>query len=107
LIKILNFYKKYLLTFKITVKGQCMHPLIKDGDIVNVIQCDDYNINDIIVFKNCNNGLYIHRIFSVFEKNGIQFFTTKADNNVNIDGDQLTKDDIFGKVNLINEKQFT
>ncbi|MBU5682449.1 MAG: hypothetical protein QXV63_00990 [Candidatus Aenigmatarchaeota archaeon] len=79
-----------------------------EGDVLVVIKYDNYNIGDVVVFRNkCHNIPISHRIIAINEDGTFQ---TKGDNNFgqNIspcyDERKISKDDIYGKVVLVIPK---
>lgn len=92
--KLLNFYRENQITYNITVNGDCMNPVIKNGDVVKICPCDDYSIGDIVLCVDMNDVRYVHRIHQVAGDK----YITKADNNLCVDGYPISKIHIFGKV---------
>ena len=73
-----------------------MQPKIKVGDVVIIKNSNNYNINDIITFK--DDGSYItHRIIKI--DNGK--ITTKGDFNNKKDDKIIKTKDVVGKVILV------
>lgn len=70
-----------------------MEPGLKINDLIIIKNSDNYNVNDIITFKDTNNMYITHRIIEI---NG-DSITTKGDNN-NTEDEPITKNDIVGKL---------
>ena len=69
---------------QLTVHGNSMMPLLKDGDSVTVKKCDEYKIGDIVAyFMNVDGQLKIvvHRV--VLKRK--EYLLTRGDNNNFID----------------------
>ena len=94
LIKLLEFYQKNKIKYAITVNGDCMSPILKNGDVVRICFCEQYQVGDIVVCVDIKGVRYIHRIFEIVDGK----YITKADNNLCIDVAPITYDKIFGKV---------
>lgn len=92
--KLLKFFRKNQITYSITVNGDCMTPLIKNGDVVRIFPCDDYNVGDIVLCVDINKVRYVHRIHQIVGDR----YITKADNNLCVDGCPISKANILGKV---------
>lgn len=88
-----DFFKRNFLDYKITVRGKCMEPIIKDGDIVTIHPCKQYNIGDIVLCIDENNIMYIHRIYKITDGK----YYTKADNNICADKMPVMINNIYGK----------
>ena len=74
--------------------GTSMYPTIDIGDLLIVKKEDNYYIDDIITFKSDENIITTHRIIDTDNNT----YITKGDSNNFIDGYQVTKNDIYGKV---------
>ena len=81
----------------ISVTGVSMNPTLYDGDRVTVLRADHYDIGDILVFF-YKGELLIHRLI---KKENERYFC-KGDNAFRLE--DLTIDDIFGKVILQNQQ---
>lgn len=72
-----------------------MYPTIDVGDVVMIVPQDEYEVEDIVAFKD-PIGIVTHRII---EDNGDGTFTTKGDNPDNsVDTLPLRREYIIGKV---------
>lgn len=96
LMKLLNYYKKMNIKFNITVHGNCMDPIIKNGDIITIQPSESYKVGDVVLCMDRNQVIYIHRIYKIDGDN----YITKADNNLCVDGQMMQKLDIYGKALL-------
>lgn len=92
--KLLNFYRENRVAYNITVNGDCMDPVIKNCDVVKICPCNDYSIGDIVLCVDTNKVRYIHRIHQIVGDK----YITKADNNLCVDRNPISKANIFGKV---------
>lgn len=81
--------------FYIIMSGS-MEPEIKTGDMIITKECNNYEIGDVIAFK--NTGLVTaHRIVEKSSENGEELFKTKGDNNNTVDRELVRKEQIRGK----------
>ncbi|OGI07960.1 MAG: signal peptidase I [Candidatus Margulisbacteria bacterium GWF2_35_9] len=79
-------------SFQITVVGNSMFPVLKDGDKVLIKKAKEYEVGSVIVFKYNDEGLLIHRILEI--KDGKYY--CKGDNCYRLE--EVGKNDIIGKV---------
>ncbi len=86
----------------LVVKSGSMEPAIKTGSIVIDKNYNNYNIGDIITFKNLEKPkeTSTHRIAEKQCAGGICLFKTKGDANNGVDLGQVAQDKIVGKVIL-------
>jgi signal peptidase I len=73
-------------TFTFTVTGNSMHPLIREGDPIQIEQCKprDLSMGDIITFK--KDDLYVtHRVLWIMRRRDGTTLLTKGDNEITID----------------------
>lgn len=87
--------------FKIyVVKSGSMEPAIKTGSVVIDKTMDEYEVGDVITFKNKDKPLETttHRIFDEEMQGNIKIFTTKGDANNSSDSIKVSPDKIVGKV---------
>lgn len=81
--------------FYIIMSGS-MEPEIKTGDMIITKECNNYEIGDVIAFK--NTGLVTaHRIVEKLSEDGEELFRTKGDNNNTVDRELVRKEQIRGK----------
>mgnify|MGYP000861790651 FL=1 len=85
-------------SIEIPVYGYCMMPVLKRGDLVEVVRSefDDLKRGDIVVVI-AEGQLHVHRICK--KKDGI--FYTKPDNLWKVDPWAVTRDQYLGKVNAV------
>lgn len=77
------------------VMSDSMYPTIKTGDVVMIVPQDEYEVNDIVAYKE-NSMIVTHRII---EDNGDGTFTTKGDYEGNsVDTLPLRREYIIGEV---------
>ena len=67
LIKLLEFYQKNKIKYAITVNGDCMSPILKNGDVVRICFCEQYQVGDIVVCVDIKGVRYIHRILEIVD----------------------------------------
>jgi signal peptidase len=84
---VIDFYRPFI------VLSGSMEPAIKTGSVVLVKATPQYQLSDVITFKQ-GKKFVTHRISSV----GLQDFTTKGDANKVNDSNPVTKDQIQGRV---------
>lgn len=91
-----------------TIVSPSMEPTIMVYDVIidtRVTKDEDLKIGDIITFysNTIDTGGYTvtHRIEDVYESNGIKYYTTKGDNNIDADSGIITIDNIVGKCRFI------
>jgi signal peptidase I len=82
-------------SINVSICGDCMTPLIKSGDVVRVIKCEEYKVGDIILVSR-QNKLYAHRVVEIGKE-----MVTKGDHS-NL-CDRRTNSRVLGKV-YSNEK---
>ena len=80
----------------ITVMGTSMEPVLKDGDVIKVKPCNNYEIGDIIVFLYKNNALLVHRLIKKRNK----ILLCKGDNSFRLE--EVEEEYVLGKVISIN-----
>ena len=79
------------------VESNSMAPNFNKEDLIIIKEEKEYEVGDIITFKNLD-GIYVtHRIIEK-DENG---FITKGDNNNTKDDEKATKEQICGKVVFI------
>lgn len=71
-----------------------MSPEIEAGEKIIIKKCKDYDINDIITFKDSKGYIITHRIISKEE----DYFITKGDYNNIEDEEKVYLNQIYGKV---------
>lgn len=84
---------------QLTVHGDSMLPLLKDGDTIKIEKCNAYKIGDVVAyFVKVDNELkiVIHRI--VLKRK--EYMLTKGDNNNFIDKIKVKNDLVLGVVLL-------
>lgn len=91
-----------LLTAILKVKGQCeltisgvsMLPILRNGQIVQVVRVDSYQPGDILVYEYKNEGLLAHRLLRI----DLGRYFCKGDNSFRLE--DITLDQIVGKIVL-------
>lgn len=65
------------------MNGNSMYPVLKDGDVGMVQQCDPekLQIGDIVVFKS-RDKYVAHRLIKIQKKGTLNFFTARGDKNL-------------------------
>lgn len=90
----LNFYSPYYLEIPVEIENT-----------------QNLKIGDVVAFREKNSeGITIHRIIDIVEKDGIPYFITKGDENSTQDKDLLSLDDVLfqsiGSKDDLNEKSY-
>lgn len=84
------------------IASDSMYPELKKGDAIILEKIDKNNTDEIkegaIVAFEEDGFIITHRILQIDEENGIEYITTKGDNNSTKDVQKKTKDDIIGIV---------
>lgn len=89
---------------EITMRNECMYPVLKDGDRLIVQQKPKYEINDIVVFKYYRNKIMAHKIMDiVYSEDDKQILITVAENGL-MWGYPVFSDEVIGKVVSVNSK---
>lgn len=101
MVGLLKFRLKHRLVERINViiASNSMFPYLQRGDEVFVVDSEHYEVGDVIAYAHWEKSITIHRIVRI-ENNKIY---TKGDNNPTEDEYYITKDEIVGKVRLIND----
>lgn len=101
-ILLFTLYSKFILkeeiiklynTAILVVLTGSMEPTIKSGEMIIIKEQKDYNVDDIVTYKEDRNFFVTHRIINKYENK----YETKGDNNNLID-ETIDKDQIEGKV---------
>lgn len=101
-ILLFTLYSKFILkeeliklynTAILVVLTGSMEPTIKSGEMIIIKEQSDYNIDDIVTYKEDKSFFVTHRIINKYEDK----YETKGDNNNLID-ESINKDQIEGKV---------
>ena len=101
-ILLFTLYSKFILkeeliklynTAILVVLTGSMEPTIKSGEMIIIKEQTDYNVDDIVTYKEDRNFFVTHRIINKYENK----YETKGDNNNLID-ETIGKDQIEGKV---------
>ena len=101
-ILLFTLYSKFILkeeliklynTAILVVLTGSMEPTIKSGEMIIIKEQTDYNVDDIVTYKEDRNFFVTHRIINKYEDK----YETKGDNNNLID-EPIDKDQREGKV---------
>lgn len=86
----------------LTVMSGSMEPTVKIGSLVIVKPANDYQVNDIITFRNLEKpqNTTTHRIVKIIDREGTFYMTTQGDANGTPDSVEVRQDTIIGKVRL-------
>ena len=86
----------------IAIATNSMSPTYKKGDavIIEYMKPDKLQKGDILVFRH-DSIIVTHRIVDIKKKNDTYYFTTKGDNNEDVDGYTSTSDQVIGKVDYV------
>ena len=93
----------YLIKAKpLVVLSNSMSPLIKKGDLIVIFENKEYEVNDVISFKN-KGGIVTHRVVSkkIIDFQNNPEFKTKGDANSSADFSIVSSKNIIGKVRFI------
>ena len=84
----------------LVVKSGSMEPTIKTGSLVIDKSQTEYQIGEIVTFRNLDhpNETLTHRIVSEDIQDDLKLFTTKGDANEDADALTLSQDKILGRV---------
>ncbi|MEM0004003.1 MAG: signal peptidase I [Desulfurococcaceae archaeon] len=96
------------------VKGNSMLPLLREGDIVIImnVKPSEINTGDVIVFKTFTGTLVIHRVIGITVEDNKYYYVTKGDNNPFpdfthfVDGKGVPYERVVGKVMGFNNAVF-
>lgn len=86
------------------VQSGSMEPSIMIGDIVVTHQQPQYYKNEVVTFLNKDQRIVTHRIIDVLTQDNQTKFITKGDANRSEDEDQITPEQIIGKVVFVIPK---
>ncbi|MCH5167589.1 MAG: signal peptidase I [Erysipelotrichales bacterium] len=91
-----------------TIVSPSMEPKIMVYDVImdfRIKDEDSLSVGDIITFYSdeIDTGGYTvtHRIHDIYIKDGIKYYITKGDNNIDVDDGAITFDNIVGKCHYI------
>ena len=86
----------------IAIATNSMSPTYNKGDavIIEYMKPDKLQKGDILVFRH-DSIIVTHRIVDIKKKNDTYYFTTKGDNNEDVDGYTSTSDQVIGKVDYV------
>ena len=80
------------------VQSGSMEPSIMTGDMIVTSKSQTYQKNDVITFNSPARGVVTHRITSISHPAATTTIETKGDANRTTDSDEITLDQIIGKV---------
>lgn len=85
--------------YMFNITSESMEPTFYKNDLAIVKKCnsDELKKGDIITFKQ-DDRIISHRILRITKEKGEERFITKGDNNDIQDKDQVTKQNVYGKV---------
>ena len=84
--------------YPVAIASNSMKPVFERVDIQIIDKKEqEYKIGDIIQFYGLNNTIFVHRVVSVRKENGNIYYTTKGDNNENVDLMEISQSRIIGK----------
>lgn len=86
------------------VQSGSMEPGIMTGDIIVIHSQSNYVLNDVVTFKDKEGRVVTHRIIEALKKNNGYEYGTKGDANRSQDFDNITIDQIMGKVVFVVPK---
>ena len=80
----------------VVVSGS-MEPELSVNDLIFVVQTNDYQVREMVVFQD-GNTLVVHRIIRIEGEGDERQFITKGDANLSMDGYYVSQQNIVGKV---------
>ncbi len=86
-------------TLNIRVSGNCMEPVLEDGQQVRIRRKGRYLPGDILVFVDSKERLMAHRLLGSFRRQGQLRHVTRADNGDRAD-QSIAADQVLGAVML-------
>ncbi|MHB1484846.1 MAG: S24/S26 family peptidase [Saccharofermentanales bacterium] len=95
LVKYLSAKKNTGRTIQMSVNGISMFPVLKESEIITIINDSNYKEGDILVYFCDNIGILVHRCLKV---DNLDYYC-KGDNAFKIE--KITKDQIIGKVQTV------
>lgn len=95
---LLSILKKEKKTFKLTVSGTSMLPILQPGEIIQVCAKDTYVVGNILVFVYKKKSLLVHRLLKI---EGGRYFC-KGDNSFRLE--DIEKSNIIGAVILESDR---
>ena len=78
----------------VSINGASMLPMMRTGDLALVREERDYNVGDVVTYKNADLGMVIHRIVRL---DGDKF-VLKGDNNNFLDSYHPRESEVVGKL---------
>lgn len=81
------------------IQGQCMVPALYSGVEVNVTRKRIYLPGDIIAFRSQDGTLLVHRLLTIYRKDGIWKALAKPDRSVRSDA-AVAIGDILGQIRI-------
>ena len=90
--KLLLIMKRLNKSFKITVSGISMNPILFEGDVITIEPSRIYNAGDLLVYKYEDKKLLVHRLLFIKNKK----YYCKGDNSFRLE--EVESEQIFGKV---------
>lgn len=96
--------KKREIKVKIKSQGNCMEPVIKNGDVVRVYEksAREISIGDIVLFFDNKENTVIHRVIGIQSYRGKSSFLTKGD-NFNVSDGLIPENRIIGVVEPVRK----
>lgn len=79
------------------IRGDCMTPLIADGDWVQSLPRQLYLPGDIVIYCNRHGQLVAHRLLGIYRSSGRWLAVTAADNSTEVDS-RFRSAGILGRV---------
>lgn len=84
------------------VVSDSMSPQIKTGDavIIKDIEPGDIEVGQVVIFHNpeFKGEFIIHRVVEIEDTGKVRYFTTKGDNNAQVDEDRVPTGEVVGGV---------
>lgn len=84
--------------YPVAIASNSMNPTFARGDLEIIDKKKQiYQVGDIIQFYGLNNTIFVHRVVNVREENNIHYYTTKGDNNNDVDLLEISENMVIGK----------
>lgn len=85
----------------LTISGDSMYPVLKNGQAVTVTTKENYLPGDILVYEYKKEGLLAHRLLKIVSGR----YFCKGDNSFRIE--DITYDQILGKIEIENDSNIS
>lgn len=80
----------------LTILSNSMQPTFSAGDVVLINIKEQPKVGSVVTYKHPDGILVTHRVVRTFQKDGINYFETKGDNNKQVDDMIIPSENIVG-----------